>query len=168
MLGGVDHHNLGPGRAKKLLSTRYVKFLAPVFSLLIIGGYVMYLNLPNINLKMAESRAGISISQPTYSPEGFRLSGPIEASTGEVAMVFKNGQNSYEVAQKISDWNSKALLENKVLKETEEYSAYADRGLTIYVYDSKAVWVNQGKINEIKMSGANLDVEEMIRIAGSM
>jgi hypothetical protein len=40
--------------------------------------------------------------------------------------------------------------------------------LTIYVYDGKAVWMNQGKVNEISLNGVDLDTEEMIRIAGSM
>jgi hypothetical protein len=168
MLGGVDHHNLGPGRARKLISLRPVKFIAPVIGIFIIGAYFMYLNTPTINIKMAESRSGISISQPGYTPKGFKLSNQLEASTGEVAMSFENGASSYQVAQKVSDWDSKALLENMVLKETNEYSAYADRGLTIYVFNDKAVWVNQGKINEIKFKNVQLDVEEMIRIAGSM
>jgi hypothetical protein len=168
MLGGVDHHNLGPGKARKMLSSRSVKLLAPLVGVLIIGGYFMYLNTPALSIKMAETRSGISVSQPGYVPKGFKLSKEVEAYTGEVAMSFNNGQESYEVAQKVSDWDSKALLENRVLKETSEYSAYADRGLTIYVYDGKAVWVNQGKINEIELGDSKLDVEEMIRIAGSM
>lgn len=168
MLGGVDQHNLGSGKVRRVLGYRSMKFLMPVFAVLIVGAYVMYLNMPTISIKVAESKSGVAISEPSYTPDGYRLSGPIEADTGQVAMSFKNGDSAYNVSQKVSDWDSKALLENKILKETKEYSAYTDRGLTIYVYDGKATWVNQGKVYEIELNDANLDVEEMIRIAGSM
>jgi Domain of unknown function (DUF4367) len=168
MLGGVDQHNIGPGRVRRALGYRPMKFLMPVFAFLFVGTYVMYMNLPSINIKVAENRSGVAISEPSYTPDGYRLSGQIEADTGQVAMSFKNGSEAFNVSQKVSDWDSRALLENKILKETAEYSAYTDRGLTIYVYDGKAVWVNQGKVFEIKLDGSQLDTEELIRIAGSM
>lgn len=168
MLGGVDQHNIGPGRVRRVLGYRSMKFLMPVFVFLFVGAYVMYLNLPAINIKVAENKSGVAISEPSYTPEGYKLSSDIEAATGQVAMSFKNGEAAFNVSQKVSDWDSRALLENKVLKETGEYSAYTDRGLTIYVYDGKAIWVNQGKVFEIKLDGSELDTEELIRIAGSM
>lgn len=169
MLGGVHQHNLGPGKARRTLSYRSVKLLLPVFIALVGGLYVAYLNVPTINVKIAESRSGLAVSEPSYTPDGFKLDSSVEAETGRVSFSFSNGQDqSYSVSQKITEWDSKALLENKVLKETKEYSAYTDRGLTIYVYDGKATWVNQGKINEISLDGAQLDVEDIIRIAGSM
>ena len=168
MLGGVDQHNLGSGGVRRALMYKPVKILLPVIVLFSVSAYLMYTNMPSINLKFAESRAGIAVSRPTYSPAGFKLTGTPEAETGRVAMNFKKGDLSYSISQNISDWDSTALLENKVLKETDEYSAYTDRGLTIYVYDNKAVWVNQGKVNEIDSSSAKLEIEEMVRIAGSM
>lgn len=169
MLGGVDQHNLGPGKIRQAFRQRPVKFLAPIVAVLVIGIYVTYLNLPVINVKLAESKSGVAVSEPSYTPEGYKLSGPIEAETGKVEMSFKKDSNdSYNVSQKVSDWDSKALLENKILKETKEYSAYTDRGLTIYVYDGKATWVNQGKVYEIQLDGSKIDVEDMVRIAGSM
>lgn len=168
MLGGVDQHNLGPGGIKKALMYRPVKLILPVVAVLLVSSYLMYSNLPGINLKFAESRAGIAISRPAYSPDGFKLSGSPETETGRVALNFKKGDSSYTIIQNVSDWDSTALLENKVLKETDDYSAYTDRGLTIYVYSNKAVWVNQGKVNEIDTTNAKLEVEDMVRIAGSM
>lgn len=169
MLGGVDQHDLGPGRVRRALGYRPMRLLMPVFVVLFAGAYVMYLNVPTISIKMAENKAGVAVSEPSYTPDGYKLSGPIEAETGSVAMSFKKSNDeSYSVSQKVSDWDSKALLENKILKETKEYSAYTDRGLTIYVYGGKATWVNQGKVYEIELDGSKLDVEDMVRIAGSM
>lgn len=169
MLGGVDQYNLGPGKIRRALGNRPMKLLLPVFAVFIVGAYVMYLNIPTISIKVAENKSGVAISEPSYTPDGYRLSNSIEAETGKVAMSFeKSDDEAYNVSQKVSDWDSKALLENKILKETKEYSAYTDRGLTIYVYDGKATWVNQGKVYEIQLDGSNLDVEEMVRIAGSM
>jgi hypothetical protein len=168
MLGGVDQHNLGPGILRRFVGMRSVKFLSPVLAFVLVGGYLFYLNMPKLNLRLAESKSGIAISTPSYTPEKFSLNRSIETETGKVTMNFVNGEKSYSVSQSVSDWDSSALLENKVLKESKDYSAYTDRGLTIYVYDGKAVWMNQGKVNEISLNGVDLDTEEMIRIAGSM
>lgn len=168
MLGGVYQHDLDTVGVKKAFRFRSVRLLMPVLALFFIGSYVMYVNMPNIRLKLAENEAGISINQPSYNPDGFKLSGVTDTETGRVAMSFKNGDSNYSVSQAASDWDSKALLENKVLKESTEYSSYTDRGLTIYVYNGKAVWVNQGKVNEIDSANSNLGAEEMVRIAGSM
>lgn len=168
MIGGVDQHVLGEGPLRRLLRARSVKFLMPVLAIFVIGGYIFYLNTPKISLKMAESRAGIAVSAPSYVPDNFSLNRSIETETGKVTLNFVNGEDSYSVSQSVSDWDSSALLENRILKETKDYDAYTDRGLTIYVYDGKALWVNQGKVNEIVLGTAKLDVEEMIRIAGSM
>lgn len=168
MLGGVDQHNLGAGPLRRFVSMRSVKFLTPIVVIVLGGIYLFYLNAPKIGLKLAESKSGIAISAPSYVPNDFSLDRTIETETGKVTLNFVNGADNYSVSQSISDWDSMALLENKVLKETKDYNAYTDRGLTIYVYDGKAVWVNQGKVNEIDLGSAKLDVEEMIRIAGSM
>lgn len=169
MLGGVDQYNLGPGKLRKTLKYKPMRLILPVLTLFTVGAYVMYLNIPTINLKVAENKSGIAVSEPSYVPDGYKLSNSVEAETGKVAMSFiKDDQQKYNVSQKVSDWDSKALLENKILKETDEYSAYTDRGLTIYVYENKATWVNQGKIYEIELSGSGLDTEELVRIAGSM
>ncbi len=168
MLGGVDQHNLGSGTVRRFFSMRSVKFLMPVAVVMIAGAYIFYLNMPKLSLKLAEGKSGISISAPSYVPDHFSLNNKVETETGRVTMNFVNGDDSYSVSQSVSDWDSAALLEDKVLKETKEYSAYTDRGLTIYVYGNKAVWMNQGKVNEISLNGTSLDVEEMIRIAGSM
>ncbi|HRV75830.1 MAG: DUF4367 domain-containing protein [Candidatus Nomurabacteria bacterium] len=169
MLGGVDQYDLGPGRVKKALSYRPMRFILPVIALFIVGTYVMYLNIPSINIKVAENKSGVAVSEPSYTPEGYKLSNSIEVETGKVELSFKKSDgDAYNVSQKVSDWDSKALLENKILKETKEYSAFTDRGLTIYVYDDKATWVNQGKVYEIQLDGSNIDTEEMVRIAGSM
>ena len=164
-MGGVDQHGLGKGRVRRVLSYRSVRLLMPIVGIFIVGVYVFYLNLPNLNFEIAENRSGIDVSQPSYVPEGFNLSGPVKADTGQIKLSFKNGENSYDVSQKKIDWDSSALLANKVLKESAEYSAYTDRGLTIYVYDGKAVWVNQGKVNQIDTKGSSLDTEELIRIS---
>lgn len=169
MLGGVDQHNLGPGKFGRALKSKPVKFLTPVFVVFIVAAYITYINIPSISIKMAENKSGVAVSEPSYAPDGYKLSNSIESETGKVAMSFKKSDNeSYDVSQQVSDWDSKALLENKILKETTEYSAYTDRGLTIYVYDGKATWVNQGKVYEIKLDGSKIDTEDMVRIAGSM
>lgn len=168
LMGGVDQHNLETGKIRRLFKLRSVKFLAPLAAIVVISVAALYSNLSNFNLKMAENRAGISIAKPEYIPDGFSLQDSVSTGTGEAELKFSSGDKTYSVSQSQAEWDSSALLENKVLKESKEYSAYTDRGLTIYVYDGKAVWVNQGKINEVDSGNSELQTEDLIRIAGSM
>jgi hypothetical protein len=170
MIGGVQQHDIERFHSiKRIAQYRPVRALGTILLLLSIGAYLFYLNLPTARLKTAAKDSGISVVEPSYTPEGYSLKSPLASETGKVAMAYtKDGGPSYLVTQEVNNWDSKALLENKVSKESKEYNTYVDRGLTIYVYNGKAVWMNQGKLNQIDGGSANLPTEDLIRIAGSM
>ena len=173
MLGGIEHHNLKTrGFLTRALSYRPVKALSALGLVLVIVGYVAYLNLPSAKFKTAVNTSGINASQPSYTPEGYSLTSPYIAEAGKVALKYTNPADpskGYSVIQESSSWDSKGLLENKVSKESQSYSTFTDRGLTIYVYDGKAFWMDQGKLNQIQPDvSAALETEDLVRIAGSM
>lgn len=152
------------------LRQSYVSVAAITISVLLIVGYVTYLNIPNVAMRVAASRAGFDASLPAYTPDGFGFKGPIAYNSGQVVVDFSShsDKRSYSVSQRESNWDSKSLLENAVKAESDNYLTFQDRGLTIYVYDgSKASWVNRGIWYTIE-GDSKLNTDQLLKIAASL
>jgi len=143
--------------------------LTSTLAILLLGGYLTYINLPNISMRVAATRAGIAATFPSYNPDGYSFHGPITYSPGEVAIDFKSNTNNqnFTVDQKASNWDSQAVLDNLVNKETDSYLTYQQQGLTIYAFNNKAAWVNGGLLYTIEGS-ATLSSDQILHIATSM
>ncbi len=148
---------------------RVATILASTLSLLILGGYLTYINLPNISMKVAATRAGVSAVFPNYRPDGYSLNGPITYSPGQVTISYKSNTNDsdYKLTQKASNWDSQAVLDNYVSKQTGNYLTFQDHGLTIYTFNNKAAWANGGMLYTIEGT-ASLSSDQILRLATSM
>ncbi len=148
---------------------RLATVLASTLSLLILGGYLTFINLPNISMKVAATRAGINASFPNYKPDGYNLNGPITYSPGQVSVSYKSNtnDNNFKLTQKASNWDSQAVLDNYVSKQTSNYLTFQDHGLTIYTFDNKAAWANGGMLYTVDGT-ANLSSDQILRLATSM
>lgn len=138
---------------------------------LVLGAYVAYLNIPSISMKVAAHRAGFAATMPGYKPAGYSLKGPIAYSPGQVTVNFQSNtdERQFSLKQQPTTWDSTALLENFVVKETPNYLTYQDRGLTIYIYDgSNAAWVNGGKLYNLEGDNAQLDTDQLLKLATSV
>lgn len=159
--------------AKKTKRARSYPRLASIMTaslaVVVLGGYLTYINMPNISMRVAASQAGVNAKFPDYHPAGYSFDGPIAYSGGEVAVKFQaNGSDqNYTIKQKNSNWDSQAVLDNFVAKESAQYMTSSEQGLTIYTYKNKAAWVNGGVLYTIEGS-APLSNEQVLRIAGSM
>ena len=152
------------------LKQNFASAAAASLSVLLIVGYVTYLNIPNFAMKVAASRAGFDASMPGYTPDGFSFHGPVAYNSGKVVVDFTSNSDdsSYQVAQQESSWDSKSLLENVVKEKSDKYLTFEDKGLTIYVYDGQnATWVNGGVMYSIN-SQSKLNTEQLINIATSI
>jgi hypothetical protein len=137
---------------------------------LLIVGYVVYLNVPNMALRVAAREAGFDARMPGYKPTGFRFGGPITYEPGQITINFNSNtdERSFSIAQRETNWDSQSLLDNYVASTGGLYQTYQDRGLTIYVYDgSNATWVNGGIWYTIEGQSL-LNAEQLIKIAGSI
>lgn len=137
---------------------------------LLLGGYVAYLNIPGISMRVAANRAGFAASMP-HTPSGYRLSGPIAYSPGQVVVNFNSNTDDrrFSVKQQPTSWDSLALLENYVAQQSDTHATYQDRGLTIYVYDGgNAAWVSDGKMYTVEGKNAQLAINQILDIAASM
>ncbi len=153
-------------------SPKIFHFMSGGLAAVVLLGYVTYLNVPSVSMKVASSRAGFSATLPSQSPAGYKLQGPIAYSPGQVVIKFGSNtdERHFTVSQQPTAWDSEALKENFVDKESSlEPQTYNDRGLTIYLYNGgDAAWVDAGKFYSIKAENSQLDTNQILDLATSM
>ena len=170
--GSTPKHHKKEVRSKKQRSKagRLASVASASLAIVLLGGYLTYLNMPALSTRVAAAQAGIDASYPSYSPSGYSLSGPVAYSQGSVSMKFaaNAGPRSYTLTQKDSTWDSTAVLENAVEPEAKsDYTTTTASGLTIYTYKGKSVWVNNGILYTIT-GDASLSGEQVRNIATSL
>lgn len=168
-----DTHNHKEHKAPKrgffAHAPRVSSVVAGCFAIVLIGGYLTYVNMPNLSMHVAAANAGVDASFPDYRPDGYRFNGPIAYNNGEVSLKFASNTSTagYTINQKNSNWDSQAVLDNYVTKKAKDYLTYSEQGLTIYTFDGEAAWVNGGVFYTIE-GDAPLSSDQVLRIAGSM
>ena len=154
-------------------SPKITTIVATSLAAILLFGYITYLNIPNVALRVAAVKAGFSASMPGYSPNGFRFTGPVAYSPGQITIKFDSNTDDreYTITQRETSWDSKSLLDNFVKEEVACVSCYStvyDRGLTVYIYDgSNASWVNGGIWYTVS-GDSLLSSEQLLRIAASL
>lgn len=149
---------------------RIVAILSATLAVVLLGGYITYLNMPALSVRVAAAQAGIDANYPSYRPDGYALNGPVTYSAGKVAINFKanGGNQKFTINQSKSSWDSEALLDNYVSPRAgSNYIPYAENGLTIYTYGDNAAWVNGGILYTIE-GNAPLSSSQMREIATSL
>ena len=156
---------------KKAKRLHIGKYATSALVVVLLAGYVAYLNIPSISLKVAAHRAGFAASMPSYRPAGYSLKGPIAYSPGQVTLNFASNtdQRKFTLKQQPTTWDSTALLENYVMKESPRYLTYQDSGLTIYILDgNNAAWVSAGKFYQVESKDSQLDTDQLLKLATSV
>ncbi len=149
---------------------RIVSFASGFAALALFAGYVTYLNVPNISVRVAAAQAGIDASYPGYQPNGYRLSGPVAYTDGEVKMNFVSRQDGseYTLRESRSSWNSSTLLENYVREASgDDYTISKEKGITVYHFGGDAAWVSGGILYLID-GDTSLTPDEVRKIATSV
>ena len=139
-------------------------------TIIILGGFVLYQNIPNLSMRIASSRAGFSANMPGYKPSGFSMSGPVEYGPGKVKISFSSNsdQRSFSLTQQVSNWNSSALVDNYMVASNKQYQTFDDNGKTIFIYDSSnATWVSGGVWYQIE-GDSSLNSDQLLKIANSI
>lgn len=160
------------GKVKQWLKQpRRTTVLAMSASAVLLAGYITYINIPNMSLRVASSRAGFAAHLPGYQPAGFQFDGPVAYQPGEITVGYGSpgGDRHYTIVQKESNWDSQTLLEH-IEPQAELYPAtYQESGLTVYIYDGQvATWINAGVWYTINNQSAGLTTEQMLKIAASL
>lgn len=156
-----------PSRKKRL---RPAHFAASTCAVLLLAGFFAFQNVPNLQMRLAASKAGFSAQLPDYQPAGFSVNGPIQTEPGRVVVNFKSSTDNrfFSVKQQASEWNSSALLSNHIKNDKTNLRTFETEGKTIYVYgESNASWVSGGVWYEIA-GDARLSEDQLQRIASSL
>lgn len=149
---------------------RRIAIIAGVIVFVVAAFFAVYRLFPGISVSFAASQAGISATYPEFTPDGYSLDQPVTYEDGEIVLRFASHSNDnyYTVTQTRSTWDSSAVLDNVVTPVAgADYITTKERGLTIYSYDSVAVWVNGGILYKID-SKAPLSGDQIRKIATSL
>lgn len=145
--------------------------IAAIIVIIAGGLYAAYRFVPSISVSIAAMQAGVGASYPEYTPDGYTLHHPVSYSDGEVKLEFVSNSNNaeqYSITQKQSSWDSTAVLDNVVRpKAGDNYTTTKERGLTIFMYNNDAYWVNGGILYSIQ-GNAPLSGDQIRRIATSL
>ena len=130
-------------------------------------GYLVYLNLPDLSVRVAAMQSGIENAYPSYVPTSYRLQGLVKEENGTITMNFvKNGEDKFTLIEKKSSWDSNAVLTNFVKEKWgENYTVAKGQGLLVYISGSNAVWVNGGVLYEIQNDSGSLSTDDLHDIA---
>ncbi len=150
---------------------KYVNIFTICAAVLIILGFVIYLNMPSISVKVASMQAGIDATFPEYHPDGYSLSGPVSYSNGEVTINFhaNSGSGNFVIKQSKSPLDSSALKIQVDKSSNNQTSESQEGGLTIFTYNdnNNASWVNGGILYSIS-GDAKLSSDQIRHIATSL
>ncbi|MDB5181768.1 MAG: hypothetical protein JWP13_531 [Candidatus Saccharibacteria bacterium] len=157
-----DDKKKGKGRRIRSLITASV-------SVLLVAGMIAYFNAPALSLKMASTRAGFEAKLPGYSPAGYQF-GDISYGPGNVTVSYEAADKSskFDITQKVSDWDSQALLNNFVDTANKAYQTYERAGRTVYFFgNNTATWVDSGVWYTVNGNNS-LTKNQLLDLAGSL
>lgn len=165
-------HSRKQVKPKKIVSKaqRRLHFATGALAVFVLAGYLTYLTMPAVSTRIAAIQSGIDATYPTYTPSGYRISGPVVAKNGTVSLLFaaNAGPQNYNITEEKSSWDSTAVRENYIKPQVgESYVTTQSNGLTIYTYNQNAAWVNGGILYTLTGT-APLSSDQIQRIAVSM
>lgn len=166
-IANARSHEQPQHKAKAKPHRRIINVVSGVFALFLLGGFLAFANMTNIEMRVASMRAGFSAQLPGYAPVGYALDGGIKSESGVVATTFRSGESAYTLKQQVSDWDSTTLLDNIVTASGRDYKAIESQGRTIYIYGNDAAWVDGGVLYNIKGDGS-ISPKEISSIAASI
>ena len=161
------HHRIG----RKLgLSSRATSVAAGGLSVMLLGAFFAYQNVPSISVRYASAKAGVHATLPGYRPSGFALTDRVKYEPGEVALAYKANADSrsYVVTQKTTSWNSEALQDHLTATSKMSPQTFPENGRTIYLHDGdQADWIEGGVWYSIS-GKSDLNTDQLIKIATSI
>lgn len=149
--------------------SRTLSLMSASLAMIMLAGYFTYLNMPNLSVRVAAAQAGFDATYPGYQPDGYRIN-KVAYADGQVGIqyVANGSEQNFTVKQEKSGWDSSALLANYVEPTSKGgYIPHSEQGITVYVFDNNAAWVNDG-IRYTINGNAPLSSEQILDLATSM
>jgi len=126
-------------------------------------GFLVYLNLPDISVRVRASELGISASLPAFRPDGFSVQGIAEVHGDTLTVNFASPDDSFVFTARRSSFDPYQVADHARSIMPGAESVFGG-GLTIFVDGSDAIWANGGILYTI--TGADtLTSQQIIKIA---
>jgi hypothetical protein len=130
---------------------------------LAVTGFLVYLNLPDISVRVRANELGISTSLPAYRPDGFSVQGIAEVQGDTLTVRFASPDDSFTFTARRSSFDPYQVADYARSNMPDAESVFGG-GLTVFVKGSDAIWANGGILYTI--SGSNtLTPQQIIKIA---
>jgi hypothetical protein len=128
-----------------------------------ITGFLVYLNLPDISVRVRATELGISTNLPAYKPEGYNVQGIATIENDILSVKYASSDDSYVFTARKSSLDPYQMADyaKSIFKEPE---SVFEGGLTIYVRGADAIWANGGVLYTISGSNA-LTKQQIAKIA---
>lgn len=165
----ASHRRVSAWRPNLKLTPNSSRALTTAAAVTIMGGYIWLQNYPKFALQNASNQAGLTATLPSYIPSSYTLA-HTDTSPGLVTLNFASPTTSslLKIAQTRTAWDSSSLLDNYVIKHTDDYTTIQGQGLTIYLFNNnQAAWVNHGIWYSIE-GATRLSREQILKIAYSL
>ena len=135
-----------------------------------ILGLIVRFNMPDVSVKVAAMQTGIEATYPTYIPRGYQLSSVTSDKENGITMEFGDSDHhTFTINEKKSSWDSNALLNNYVKERWgSDYTALREHGITIYISDGNATWVNGGLVYNLASDTGVLTKKQIKNIVTSL
>lgn len=159
-----EQPKIEPHIRKRHKRRKMVSLAAGFAAFLVLSGFLTYLNMATIELKIASVNAGFSAERPSYNPTGYELA-DIKDQPGQITLSFRSGDRSYQLIQQPTNWNSQTLQDNIIASAGSK--TIESKGRIIYIYDGVASWISGGVRYDLT-GNANFSEKEIAAIAASM
>jgi len=133
--------------------------------------YFINLNISDFSLYAAAKQAGIeSANKEPRVPSEYSITN-ISSENGKIEINYKHSETGevMTITEEKSSWDSNALLTNYVRSNyLNAFATIREQGLTIYISESNACWVNGGIVYKITAPAGSLDKKQIRQIATSL
>ena len=155
---------------KKMFKGRAIAYSLVSLAAIVVIGYAIYQNIPNVMVKVASVRAGFAANLPSYRPSGFSLSA-VGYQPGMVAFNFLSNVDNrkFTITERSSNWDSSTLVSSVVVPtEGTNYKKIMVDGQSIYIYGTdQAAWVSNNIWYQVKGNGS-LSTNQIIQMATTL
>lgn len=134
-----------------------------VLALLVIGGFLVYRNIPSLQLKVASIQAGVPTSaMPDFKAAGFTYAST-EATPGKLTFALVAAGKGYKLSQQTTNWSDADLLHNLASYEangTPNYSRLEVGATTVYRFsNNSATWIKNGAWYQLSTEASLSDAQ---------
>lgn len=130
-------------------------------------GVLIMNSVPDISLQVAAMQVGIDATYPAYVPRGYTMTS-VTSNDGRIRLTFSDNENTFVITESQSSWDTSAVLNNYVKPEWETYTTTHENGITVYINNSNAAWVNGGIFYTIECENNALTKKQLTNIVAGL